>query len=268
MELVYSGFAQHFLLEGNPFIPQVFTGEGPIPFGFNAALVRLDASEHASLKWKIEEDYPLILWELELGLSEAIASEEPRLLALELAVEHFTEALYPAFAAKTLGVALYRGAFNEALLQPLQHLASRLPVQVRPFVFLDTDSIADAEGYFRCINQLNLGSLNPILKGKWPQKYPYALPAIAWEHDSSPLGFVASTLRKSLPEKKLSLAALLSESGELVIPESPCRVIPEALLTQEWDGVDELIVPKENLTEKCQRKLRGFEAAGGVVIVQ
>src|ERR1700716_2429742 len=105
MELIFSGFEQHFIREGKPFYPHIYSGEGPLPEGFNAGVIRLDASEHSSLKWEIKQDYPLVLWELDFDLDEEMVGDEARYLALELAVDHFTQTLFPSYEAKTLGVA-------------------------------------------------------------------------------------------------------------------------------------------------------------------
>jgi hypothetical protein len=48
----------------------------------------------------------------------------------------------------------------------------------------------------------------------------------------------------------------------------PFRTIPEALLTEEWDGLDSLVVLQSALTVQGKRKLHGFCAAGGRVFVQ
>jgi hypothetical protein len=44
------------------------------------------------------------------------------------------------------------------------------------------------------------------------------------------------------------------------------RVIPEAILTSEWHGLDVLYVSPETLTPLGHRKLQGFIAAGGRVV--
>ncbi len=216
----------------------------------DAQLVTLDASEHSSLKWTFEVGEASILWELDFALDEGILDDEARYLALELAVDHFTKTVWPKYEGQTRGVALYRGPFLESLLHPLMLLASHLPETVRPFVFLDVDRFPDATSYFRAVNPFTLGSLTPILKGKWAEKYPYAFPAFYPE----------------LPEKPLNLAVLIPEEGTFPIPDQPARMIPEQILTHEWDGVDYLLVDPASISDRCRRKLCGFEAAGGIVI--
>ena len=266
MELVFSGFSQHFVREGERFVPHIYDGDGALPAGFNVGVHCLDASEHSTLRWEIDNDYPLVLWELDFGLTEALVADEPRYLALELAVDHFSKTVWPQLSNQTFGVALYRGPFVQALIEPLKWLASHLPEEVRPFVFFDTKAIPDAATYFRLLNQADLGFLTPILKGEWAEKYPYAIPALAWDHSNSPLGFVSNTLFTPLAEKTLDTAVLLPKTGAFPIPETVFRMIPEQILTHEWEGVDHLIVTPSSVSAKCRRKLLGFEAAGGEVI--
>jgi len=266
MELIYSGFEQHFMQDGHPFFAHIYSGKGALPNGFNVGTICLDASEHASLKWEIDTDYSQVLWELDFALDEAVLNDELRYLALELAVDHFTKSIWPQVEEKTFGVSLYRGPFMESLLDPLKSLASHLPESVRPFIFLDTDSIPDPRTYFRSINQAELGYLTPVLKGKWPERYPYAFPALAWNHPNSLLGIFSDTLYPPLPERRLSVGVLVPESGDFPVLEGATRMIPEQILTHEWEGVDQLIVVSSSVNERTQRKLRGFEAAGGEVI--
>ncbi|MCC5832818.1 MAG: hypothetical protein JJU12_07235 [Chlamydiales bacterium] len=266
MELVFSGFEQHFLHKGEAFFARIYGGRGELPEGFNVQTIRLDASERSALKWKFEVENALILWELDFALDALIPEDEARYLALELAVEHFAKTVWPQFEEQTFGVALYRGPFAESWLDTLKLLASRLPETVRPFVFFDTTYIEDAETYFRSLNQAALGFLTPILKGKWPETYPYAFPALAWDHPHSPLGFFSEIPFSPLPERPLQTGVVVPESGPFPVPDEPVRMIPEQILTHEWEGIDRLIAVSSAVTDRCRRKLLGFEAAGGEVL--
>lgn len=48
--------------------------------------------------------------------------------------------------------------------------------------------------------------------------------------------------------------------------EKPFRVISEAFLTEDWEGVDVLHVIDGTLSLQGERKIKGFEATGGVVV--
>ena len=45
---------------------------------------------------------------------------------------------------------------------------------------------------------------------------------------------------------------------------TPFRVIPEALLSSEWDELDEVIIDPQHIDKQLSRKLEGFRTAGGV----
>lgn len=45
----------------------------------------------------------------------------------------------------------------------------------------------------------------------------------------------------------------------------PFRVHSEALFQMEWDGLDELVIEPAALSDQGERKLLGFQAAGGQV---
>jgi hypothetical protein len=265
MELTFSGFEQRFMRNGNPFFARIYNGNGPISGEFNVHMITLDASERSSLKWEFDVKEALILWELDFALDDNVAEDEGRYLALELAVDYFSKNIWPQYEEQTFGVALYRGLFSEQLVETLKLLASRLPQTVRPFVFFDTSTIDDAQTYFRQLNQFTLGYLTPILKGKWPEAYPYAFPALAWGHSNSPLGYVSESFHPPLPQKVLSTGVLIPEDGPFIIPKEPVRMIPEQLLTHEWEGIDRLLVIDSSVSVSCRRKLRGFEAAGGEI---
>ena len=47
--------------------------------------------------------------------------------------------------------------------------------------------------------------------------------------------------------------------------EKPFRVISEAFLTEDWEGIDVLHVLEVALTSQGVRKIKGFEATGGII---
>ncbi|MEZ5314843.1 MAG: hypothetical protein R3E91_01325 [Chlamydiales bacterium] len=266
MELVFSGFNQHFLYKGEPFFSRIYSGEGELPKGFNVQEIVLDASENSSLKWQFQIKDALVLWRLDFALDIAILSDEPRYLALELALDHFLKTVWPRFEESTFGIALYKGPFLPPIISIIKRLASHLPENLLSFIFLDTEGIADLQTYFRSLNQFALGFFIPVLKGKWSKMYPYAFPALAWDHVYSPMGYSSEVLLSSFPEKRLSTGVMIPKYGSFPLPEETFRIIPEEILTEEWEGLDRLIVSSSAMTEEAQRKLHGFVAAGGEVI--
>ena len=52
----------------------------------------------------------------------------------------------------------------------------------------------------------------------------------------------------------------------LSLAEIPYRIVPEGLLTTDWDGLDDLIVVPNGVSLQGKRKLQGFCAAGGTIV--
>jgi hypothetical protein len=48
--------------------------------------------------------------------------------------------------------------------------------------------------------------------------------------------------------------------------DSAFRFIPELLLAEEWDGLEELLVLPESLSVPGKRLLHGFTLAGGELV--
>lgn len=306
MSILFSGFQQRIILNGEPFYPYISSTAESVPSNCNAVCIRLDASSTSLLNWKkeiaraeaLQEAGIRILWEMDFSLYTETFSDEARFLSLEMAVKHFTKTIWPLFSQASLGVILYRGSLDfsegfpwsfeeqeacegspaffcrEVILKHLKLLASYLPEEAACFLLLDADSMHDAAAYFRLTDQAAFFPFHLILKGRWPKKYPYALPSLAWDHDRSPLGMFSPFPGQALPELRVPLAVFLPEETDwdafaAVIEQlgsTPFRMIPEKLLTHEWEGVDRLFVCSKGVTLRGKRKLCGFAAAGGLVI--
>ena len=286
IQFEYTGFEQQIRIDGNCFVPKIYDGEGEPPAGFNAVRICLDASDRSALHWQeaiLKAQHQraqrrLILWELQLDLLEGSLEDDARFMTLQLGVQHFVEVIWPLFKDQTLGVTLYRGPFNEqikkSMMEYLKLLAALLPEEALCFLFLDTSPIVDPAAYFRLLSLESFGHLRLVTKGPCAERFPYALPTCAWSHWNSPVGFCADTPGPSLPQRRIEYGICLPENGGDTCLEhaiaflegAPFRMIPEALLTQEWDGIEKLIIFPEWLEERGMRKVRGFVAAGGQVI--
>lgn len=306
LSTLFSGFQQRLLLNGHRFYPCIYPAVNTLPEGCNVVSIRLDASSTSRLDWKREVEQAeffkkagkQLIWELDFNLYADTFSDEARFLALELAVQHFTTTIWPLFAEVSLGVILYQGSLDfsegfpwsceeretcdtspsifcrDLVLKQLKLLASCLPEEAACFLLLDTSSIEEAVTYFRLTDLGVFFPFHLILKGKWAQMYPYALPALAWGHGSSPLGVYSGPLSNRVPELNIPLALYLPEQtdweefGSAIqhLGSTPFRVIPEKLLVHEWEGVDRLIVCSQGVTERGRRKLYGFAAAGGEIL--
>lgn len=280
----FTGFEQQTFWKQHPFTPKIYDGEGEPSEGFNALRIVLDLSECSLLNWKgallkaersIQKGY-LILWDLQFALLEGSLQDETRFLTLLLNVKHFNEAVLLKFQEHTLGVSLFRGKvdLSEGVIDYLKSLSASLPEEVSCFLFLDTTYITDRATFFQLINPEIFGHLNLILKGPLAERYPYASAHFAWGQGGSCLGFCSTRLENILPMQLVSDALCLSEGIDNTLWEraldsfgsKPFRVIPESLLTQEWEGIDRLMIIPQTLSERGWRKIRGFEAAGGRII--
>ena len=165
------------------------------------------------------------------------------------------------------------------MLEALRWLAIRLPEELPLFLCLDVGQEGNVEHYFKAVNLESMRPFQLFLKGLLPQKYPYALPAFGWNQGSSPLGVCSSSkqLYPMLSSRRLPLALLLPttlcgwEKISSVVEQLgqlPFRTLPEQLLTQEWEGVEDLVVISSGLSERGRRKLCGFCAAGGRVVTE
>lgn len=209
--------------------------------------VRLPARVSDTLNWKAElqDVSPQTLWELDLGLLDGLTKpidDEPQLKTLQLAIDHFNEAVFSKFAAQTAGLILYTGPIEtgeraELLASYLDLLIARLHEDVPAYIdYQETD-----------LRKVALAVANP-----------------AFNH--------VRYLINSTPYKQASkVAILLPDEGATdalagLLPGEDVRFISESRLVTEWDGVDYLLVDPAMVTHRCRRSLNGFCAAGGVVV--
>jgi hypothetical protein len=286
IHIEYTGFQQRIQLNGRTWIPKIYEGLGVVPAGFNAVLISLDVSEHALLDWQealqkaqeLSAEGLMILWELHFNLVEGSLEDPVQFMTLQLGVQHFVQTIWPLMHASTLGILLYKGEckreIQELLVRYLRLLTALLDEAVTCFVFLDTSKIVDPLVYFRLTDLERWGHLHLGIKGPCVLRYPYAVPALGWGQTQSVLGYCSDQAGELLPERRLKVALCLPrEGGDDLIQKAltfleniPFRIIPEDLLTQEWGGVDKLVVFQACMHAKNLRSLQGFLAAGGDVI--
>lgn len=78
-----------------------------------------------------------------------------------------------------------------------------------------------------------------------------------------------ATLAVCMPREEVCTDLILSKLDSLFASlKEPFRVIEETFLTESWEGVDQIHVISEAVTLHGKRKLMGFCAAGGLVIVE
>lgn len=104
---------------------------------------------------------------------------------------------------------------------------------------------------------------------------------LTWEKGNSVSGFLAPSslfipsfqecrvgiCLPSVDTSRLSHLQALEQALQWLIERHiNFRLVPEAYLTTDWDGLDVLLVVPEALTSEGKRKLKGFCAAGGVIL--
>lgn len=220
-----------------------------LPSGGSVRSVVLDCGIRSNLKWSIEKGVPA-LWELQ---TEAL-EDEGAIRAFELAIDHVVDTVIAHHP--TFGVLLYKGK-GPAPITLLRSLAARLPDEVTPYIALDLSEY-DHSDFFHALKREELVHFGLIIKGG---RWPYAIKAIGWDQPS-PYGVYGQG--EILPMKNISFALCYSEDATFEVPQELCRIIPESLLTDEWEGVDRVLAIAP--TAMGKRKLAGFEAAGGTVL--
>lgn len=166
---------------------------------------------------------------------------------------------------------------SDAAGEYLQLLAARLPDTITPFVLLDASA---------CIDHAHKAQL--LSK----ERYPHISVGVkngsrfggefVWEGKALPAGNIARSYHSFeidvKPRYGVCLPPLLKDSfrnsstfndifAALIKRQDTFKVIPESLLTTEWDGLDYLIVVSHLLSPQGRRKVQGFCAAGGTVVV-
>jgi len=253
-QCIFTGYAQHWILDGESFVPRM------LPIGHpcaNVIRVSLDCSSRSRLQWDIPTLDTWVLWELETDLWQYASLEEPAILSYELAIDHFVTTVLPHH--RTFGVLVYKGSAPVPYTL-LRSLSARLPDNVIPFIALDLSEYQEASSFFHALQREELAHFGLIVKGG---AWPYAIPALGWDQPSV-YGYYSDCEQEILPQQRLTTALCYGPETAFQLPKEPCRVIPEACLTDEWDGID--ILYTAGLTSKGERKARGLAAAGAQIL--
>lgn len=228
-----------------------------------------------------------IFWEFDLGLSSPYFSLEDELLfhSLSLSLTTFTKELWPLFQKNTEGACLYQGSIDFSRFfvwtdkQLLNWNAWKLERPLAKEAHLRRLFCADAFAFYFQMLSHRLPDELPItliLSAQGCGTLAEALQLVSkerFEHFNVELKDVpiskASSIAVCFPEEKLCSQQILEKMDQIFDGlEKPIRVIPEPFLTEYWEEVEYLYVLSEALTQNGKRKLMGFCAAGGTVIVE
>ncbi len=257
--------------------------------------IRLPAGIQADLDWSQEDVLAQaaisrgqsILWDLDLELSNLVfkPNDKAAFNAVVIALEEFNKRYIKIYREHSFGLILYRGTldferhfpkgFWEAeyawyleenpsgserlfaanlLGEYLHRLLSFLPDELRAWICVDTSfasSLAEAAQILSSERFEHLTVTGP--------EGPYV------ERPTS-----SATTGICLPADVACSPPVMQKLEELLVQLQgrcqPLRIIPEAKLNEQWDGIDDLYVIEEALSVQGKRKLQGFMAAGGNVI--
>lgn len=199
--------------------------------------IALPIHSTSTLKWEEErkqahealtEGFSLF-WEFDLPLNDSF-----QLPLLKHSLDHFTTHFFPEFQESSSGALLYRG--YPPSLEPLLELLPILPENLPLYLSLSPPE----EEIFRFLSLPGAEHFS-LLDFPYTSSHSTALllPAHNW-------------------------TTFLSRWRTLA---PPFRVIAEHRLTEEWHGVEKLIVFSEGVSLQGLRKLRGFLAAQGNIEV-
>lgn len=221
----------------------------------------LPAYPSHDLDWNLDLDADELLFEFDFGWNRGpFLINDPALFqSYTLALDQFSNDVWPAVQNRCCGVVLYRGSLSilsyivssEGELTALEtatifgnylhRLASFLPDEVMPYALFE-----DHAGY-------TAGEAAQLLSQE-----RYAHLSLSLQPTEEPAGVL-------LPPDELCTPELLEKLTQLLISQPHLRVIPERRLNELWNGLDELIIFEQALTLQGKRQLLGFEAAGGKI---
>ena len=252
--------------------------------------IKLPARLEDELRWQgarstaleARESGKTLFWEFDFGMGDSPISldDSGHFLSFATAIDHFMKTLGTEFAHSTAGVILYRGDLNfherliwsgdlkdyfeewvgtlpEGLVAPEQlfcvnlfaeymhRLASYLSEMFIPYCFFDTSSFASKAAVSQLLSKERFGFI------------------VVKEPSSGAQGIV---LPSDAQCDKNVLNALDRLFAEFESQKIAYKIIPEALLSEEWEGLDVITAIADSLSHPGRRMLQGFSASGGQVI--
>jgi hypothetical protein len=224
-----------------------------------------------------------IEWEFDLGLDCPFfpIDDELHFSSLKLALARFTKEIWPLYAERTTHAILYRGSadfasfFQWSEAQEENWHAWKKMRPEAPDAHLRRLFCADAFAhYFQMLahalpDELPLTLHFDTSGCGTAAEIRQILSKERFEHFHLRTEEANAKIAVCMPEEALCSGAVLSKLDQLFASlKEPYRVIEEAFLTESWEGVDRLYVISEATTAQGKRKLMGFCAAGGQVIVE
>lgn len=245
-----------------------------------------------------------IFWEIDLGLFQRLyfsLADQPQFLAFCLSLDHFRETVWQKFSEQSIGLCLYRGNADfshgfpwdgeqlssyqewlteagviendlsralfcrDAVADYLDLLAGHLPDYIPCYCLLDCTGIEDPVLLAQLLHKERYPKLTLGVKAGLGVGYELLWKDGSLESSTEQAlhGICLPTFTYKNPVHYQRLGNILKS---LLDSKASFKLIPENLLTTEWDGLDFLHVLPESITPQGKRKLQGFCAAGGTII--
>ena len=257
--------------------------------------IQLPSRISDDLNWSAQKNQALlavesgekIFWEFDLGLSVPYFPLEDELLfhSLSLSLTTFTKELWPLFQKNTEGACLYHGSIDFSPFfiwtdkQLLNWKSWKLERPDGKEDHLRRLFCADAFAFYFQMLSHRLPDDLPItliLSGQGCGTLAEMVQLVSkerFEHFNVELKDMpisrAPSIAVCFPEEAQCSQEILEKMDRIFDGlEKPIRVIPEPFLTEYWEEVEYLYVLSEALTQSGKRKLMGFCAAGGTVVVE
>lgn len=253
---------------------------------------------------KMMEQGAWILWHFDLGVDQPEFDFEDELTfySLQIAIDHFTKDIWPNFKKKTLGLSLYRGKMDlssrflwtlnqkenfekwkkerqrkeqylfctEVLIHYLRLFSHRIPDEVPLFAFLDATDSSLAR------------SALVLSQERWEHFFVVSEggpTSMGWNTDTFSTGWMGvRNIAKQTEEEKLGVCLPSDKHFKVSCMERlfdrlldasvSFRIINESFISEMWDGLDYILLPKGPLQEISRRMLEGFCAAGGYIVFE
>lgn len=264
-----------------------------------AKQITLPSSLSDNLNWKEQEligmKEPLVLWHLDFSFQTLRFSpcDSMILQSQILAMEHFSQTIWPSFRENTAGVILYQGKTDFSTIFPKELWSESFMQWIEQ---LAQDSLTqDEEHYY----DLYTTQLFAELMQKMLAVLPETCPVLLLLEEKEPIALLAQkfSLERfesfsllNLEKKELPFLQQNACLGVCLPPDSHCdhktlakitsilailkdkriafRVIPESKLNYFWNGLDAILIFTETLSVQGKRQLLGFCATGGCVVTQ
>lgn len=252
-------------------------------------IIELDARLSSDLKWDVspEKGCPLF-WHLDFGFHEKLPSFHQKgvLSSYLIAIEEFIERCLKPYMSETQGVYLFRGTLEQACqiqwsidleedflewrkdLSELQDLRTYYEVQVfSEYLHRLAAALPDELKAIAAIDVTQCTSPSRLAQMLSLEHFSYVeveAHEMYESHNDAAVGVALPLLSYNSDKTFDEIDQVLNSLRE---KEIPYRVIPESHLTEEWAGLDDLILFSQVISRQGIRKAQGFAAAGGRAVL-